>query len=147
MHVVGGLGLAAIQIAQTAGATAVGTAGSTQKRGYLRELGVHAAMDSRSTDFATTLAAAKFIEKPTTILNSLTSPGKYCVMHPVKTCSQFLQFAFHGLDRGNNTHNLLEPHKQLFHQAFDVLVDATELQALADLHFGLSKQQSLHGCE
>lgn len=48
----GGVGLAAIQIAQQAGAEIFATAGSKEKRDYLKSLGVNHIMDSRSLDFA-----------------------------------------------------------------------------------------------
>ena len=48
----GGVGLAAVQIALRAGAEIFATAGSVKKREYLRSLGVHHVMDSRSMDFA-----------------------------------------------------------------------------------------------
>lgn len=48
----GGVGLAAVQLAQAAGATIFATAGSPEKREYLRSLGVKHVMDSRSLDFA-----------------------------------------------------------------------------------------------
>ena len=48
----GGVGLAAIQLAQKAGAEIFATAGSPEKREFLRSLGVHHVMDSRSTAFA-----------------------------------------------------------------------------------------------
>jgi acyl transferase domain-containing protein/NADPH:quinone reductase-like Zn-dependent oxidoreductase/thioesterase domain-containing protein/NAD(P)-dependent dehydrogenase (short-subunit alcohol dehydrogenase family)/acyl carrier protein len=49
----GGVGLAAIQIAKLAGAEIFATAGSDEKRNYLRKLGIRHVMDSRSTTFAT----------------------------------------------------------------------------------------------
>ncbi|MFC9433660.1 SDR family NAD(P)-dependent oxidoreductase [Nocardia sp. NPDC057030] len=48
----GGVGLAAVHIAQSLGATVVATAGSEEKRDYLRSLGVADVFDSRSLDFA-----------------------------------------------------------------------------------------------
>ncbi len=48
----GGVGQAAIQIAQAIGAEVFATAGSDQKRDFLRSLGVQHVMDSRSLDFA-----------------------------------------------------------------------------------------------
>jgi acyl transferase domain-containing protein/NADPH:quinone reductase-like Zn-dependent oxidoreductase len=47
----GGVGLAAVQIAQRAGAEIFATAGSDRKRAFLRELGVRHVMDSRSRSF------------------------------------------------------------------------------------------------
>ena len=48
----GGVGLAAVQIAQRAGATIFATAGSTAKREHLERLGVEHVLDSRSVSFA-----------------------------------------------------------------------------------------------
>src|SRR5262249_1574490 len=52
----GGVGLAAIQLAQQAGATVFATA-STYKRATLREMGVEYVYDSRTTDFADQILA------------------------------------------------------------------------------------------
>ena len=48
----GGVGLAAIQIARLFGANVISTAGSRQKRAYLKKLGVAHVFDSRSLAFA-----------------------------------------------------------------------------------------------
>ena len=48
----GGVGIAAIQIAQQLGAEVFATAGSPEKRDFLRLLGVNRVYDSRSLDFA-----------------------------------------------------------------------------------------------
>lgn len=48
----GGVGLAAVALAQQAGATIFATAGSDSKRTYLRSLGVDHVFDSRSDSFA-----------------------------------------------------------------------------------------------
>jgi phthiocerol/phenolphthiocerol synthesis type-I polyketide synthase C len=48
----GGVGLAAVQIARQTGAEIFATAGSEEKREYLRSLGVEHVMSSRSLDFA-----------------------------------------------------------------------------------------------
>ncbi|SMD25846.1 type I polyketide synthase [Kibdelosporangium aridum] len=48
----GGVGLAAVHIAQALGATVLATAGSEEKRGHLRSLGVEQVYDSRSLAFA-----------------------------------------------------------------------------------------------
>ena len=52
----GGVGLAAVQVAQAMGAAVVATAGSAAKRALLRQMGVTAAAGSRDTEFASTLA-------------------------------------------------------------------------------------------
>jgi myxalamid-type polyketide synthase MxaB len=48
----GGVGLAAVQLAQRAGAVIFATAGSEEKREFLRSLDVRYVMDSRSLNFA-----------------------------------------------------------------------------------------------
>jgi NADPH:quinone reductase-like Zn-dependent oxidoreductase len=48
----GGVGLAAVQLAQRIGAVILATAGSDEKRKLLRSLGVEHVMDSRTLDFA-----------------------------------------------------------------------------------------------
>ncbi len=48
----GGVGLAAVQLAQRVGAEIFATAGSPEKRDFLRSLGIEHVMDSRSLDFA-----------------------------------------------------------------------------------------------
>ncbi len=48
----GGVGLAAVHIAHRLGATVLATAGSPEKRDYLRSLGVEEVFDSRSLSFA-----------------------------------------------------------------------------------------------
>src|SRR5690606_6724097 len=48
----GGVGLAAVRLAQRAGAEVFATAGSPERRGLLRRLGVVHVMDSRTLDFA-----------------------------------------------------------------------------------------------
>ncbi|OBG32323.1 type I polyketide synthase, partial [Mycobacterium sp. E3198] len=70
----GGVGLAAIQIAQQRGATVFATA-STYKRAALRKMGVEHVYDSRSTDFADQILADTGGAGVDVVLNSLTSEG------------------------------------------------------------------------
>ncbi len=67
----GGVGLAAVQLAQRAGAEIFATAGSPQKREYLRSLGVAHVMDSRSLDFASEIEQATAGKGVDLVLNSL----------------------------------------------------------------------------
>lgn len=67
----GGVGLAAIQLAQMAGAEVFATAGSPEKRELLRSLGVSHVMDSRSLDFADAIRSATGGEGLDIVLNSL----------------------------------------------------------------------------
>ncbi|CRZ16896.1 type I polyketide synthase [Mycolicibacterium neworleansense] len=70
----GGVGLAAIQMAQQCGAEVYATA-STFKRATLRKLGVKYVYDSRTTDFADQILADTDGAGVDVVLNSLTSEG------------------------------------------------------------------------
>ncbi len=70
----GGVGLAAIQLAQVAGAEVFATA-SAPKQGYLKSLGVEHVFDSRQTKFAEEILEATGGEGVHVVLNSLTSEG------------------------------------------------------------------------
>jgi phthiocerol/phenolphthiocerol synthesis type-I polyketide synthase E len=67
----GGVGLAAIQIARRLGAEIFATAGHTEKREYLRALGIAHVFDSRSLDFVEEIRAATGGEGVDVVLNSL----------------------------------------------------------------------------
>uniref|UniRef100_A0A5Q5CAB1 Beta-ketoacyl synthase n=1 Tax=Mycobacterium sp. (strain JLS) TaxID=164757 RepID=A0A5Q5CAB1_MYCSJ len=70
----GGVGLAAIQLAQQHGAVVFATA-STYKRATLRKMGVEYVYDSRSTDFADQILADTDGAGVDVVLNSLTNEG------------------------------------------------------------------------
>ena len=70
----GGVGLAAVQLAQAAGAEVFATA-SRRKQAYLRSLGVAHVFDSRSTSFAEGILAATGGQGVDAVLNSLTGEG------------------------------------------------------------------------
>ena len=70
----GGVGLAAIQIAQQIGAEVFATAGSEAKRDFLRSLGVKHVYSSRSTAFAEEILADTDRQGVDVVLNSL--PGE-----------------------------------------------------------------------
>jgi acyl transferase domain-containing protein len=67
----GGVGLAAIQVAQRVGAEIFATAGSPEKRAFLESLGVRHVMDSRSLAFAAEVMARTGGRGVDVILNSL----------------------------------------------------------------------------
>lgn len=81
----GGVGLAAIQLAQHFGAEIFATAGSDEKRAYLHSLGVPHVMDSRSLDFAEQVMAQTNGQGVDLVLNSLagaTIPKSLAVLAP-----------------------------------------------------------------
>ncbi|HXV37365.1 MAG TPA: SDR family NAD(P)-dependent oxidoreductase, partial [Myxococcota bacterium] len=67
----GGVGLAALQLARRVGAQAFATAGTPEKRDFLRALGVEHVFDSRSLAFADELMRATSGEGVDVVLNSL----------------------------------------------------------------------------
>lgn len=67
----GGVGLAAVQVAQWSGAEIFATAGTAEKRDFLRSLGIRHVMDSRSPGFAEEVLQATGQEGVDVILNSL----------------------------------------------------------------------------
>jgi acyl transferase domain-containing protein/acyl carrier protein len=68
----GGVGLAAVQLAQQAGAEIFATAGKPEKREFLRLLGIEHVMNSRSLDFAGEIMKQTKGEGIDIVLNSLT---------------------------------------------------------------------------
>jgi len=67
----GGVGLAAVQICKLYGAEIFATAGSEEKRDYLRSLGIQHVMDSRSLDFAARIRDVTDGRGVDVVLNSL----------------------------------------------------------------------------
>ena len=70
----GGVGLAAVQLAQAAGWEVFATA-SAPKQAYLRSVGIEHVFDSRTTDFGREVLDATGGEGVDMVLNSLTGPG------------------------------------------------------------------------
>jgi len=71
----GGVGLAAIQVAQKIGAEIYATAGTPEKRQYLRELGVRHVFDSRTLDFADRIREATAGYGVDVVLNAMAGPA------------------------------------------------------------------------
>jgi NADPH:quinone reductase-like Zn-dependent oxidoreductase len=67
----GGVGMAAIALAQRVGAEIFATAGSPEKRAFLQRLGAHHVLDSRSTSFADDIMRITAGEGVHIVLNSL----------------------------------------------------------------------------
>jgi NADPH:quinone reductase-like Zn-dependent oxidoreductase/SAM-dependent methyltransferase len=68
----GGVGLAAVQLAEQAGAEVFATAGSEEKRAYLRSIGIRHVMNSRTTEFADEILKRTDGIGVDIVLNSLT---------------------------------------------------------------------------
>ncbi len=95
----GGVGMAAVQLAQRAGAEIFATAGSLQKRAMLQSLGVQHVMNSRALDFAEEIKQLTAGRGVDIVLNSLA--GDF-VPHSLATLadgpeSRFLQIGKRGV--------------------------------------------------
>lgn len=103
----GGVGMAAIQIAQEAGAEIFSTAGTPEKRWLLKEMGVQHVMDSRSLNFADEVMAITDGEGVDIVLNSLAGdfiPKNFSVL---RTFGRFLEIG--KIDIYSNSKIGLEP--------------------------------------
>ncbi|MFK8113963.1 MAG: amino acid adenylation domain-containing protein, partial [Rubripirellula sp.] len=90
----GGVGLAAIEIAQQIGVEVFATAGSDAKRDHVRDLGVEHVFDSRSLNFADEIkAVTSSREEPgvDAVLNSLPGEAIQAGLSLLKTGGRFLE--------------------------------------------------------
>ena len=87
----GGVGLAAIQIAQHLGAEIFTTAGSDEKREYLRSLGVEHVMNSRTLDFAEQINEITGREGVDVVLNSLPGDAIPASLSVLRAYGRFLE--------------------------------------------------------
>jgi acyl transferase domain-containing protein/acyl carrier protein len=87
----GGTGLAAIQLAQSIGATIFATAGNPDKRAFLHELGIESVMDSRSLAFADQILAQTGGRGVDVVLNSLTGEALVKSLSILAAYGRFLE--------------------------------------------------------
>lgn len=87
----GGVGLAAVQIAQLAGAEIFATAGSPEKRELLKAMGVPHVMDSRSLAFGDEVRAATGGHGVDLVLNSLAGEALSSGLAALATHGRFLE--------------------------------------------------------
>ena len=87
----GGVGMAAIQYARYVGAEVFATAGSPQKRDFLRLLGVEHVLDSRSLVFADRIMEATGGEGVDVVLNSLSGAAMRRSLQVLKPFGRFLE--------------------------------------------------------
>ncbi len=90
-HATGGVGMAAVQVVRAAGGELFATAGSTEKRKYLRLLGVERIMDSRSLAFADEIMEMTNGEGVDIVLNSLTGEGLVRSLGALRRFGRFLE--------------------------------------------------------
>jgi thioester reductase-like protein len=96
----GGVGLAAIQLAHLAGAEVFATAGSEDKRNYLRALGVRCVRGSRSLDFADEVLERTGGEGVDVVLNSLTGEAIARSLFLLRSGGRFLELGKRDIEQG-----------------------------------------------
>jgi acyl transferase domain-containing protein/NADPH:quinone reductase-like Zn-dependent oxidoreductase/acyl carrier protein len=87
----GGVGLAAIQIAELLGAKVIATAGSTTKRAFLKTIGVEHVLSSRSKTFAAEIEAITDGAGVDLVLNSLAGEAMELSLNSLKPFGRFLE--------------------------------------------------------
>ncbi|UKY53195.1 type I polyketide synthase [Streptomyces inhibens] len=87
----GGTGLAAIAVARLLGAEVLATAGSEDKRRYLRSMGVSHVMDSRTLDFGERTREATGGEGVDVVLNSLSGAAIRTGLETLRPFGRFVE--------------------------------------------------------
>ncbi|MES4906559.1 MULTISPECIES: type I polyketide synthase [unclassified Streptomyces] len=87
----GGTGLAAIAVARLLGAEVLATAGSEDKRRFLRGMGISHVMDSRSLDFCAQARAATGGEGVDVVLNSLSGAAIRAGLEALRPFGRFVE--------------------------------------------------------
>ncbi|MCC6750544.1 MAG: type I polyketide synthase [Deltaproteobacteria bacterium] len=121
----GGVGLAAVQLARRAGAEVWGTAGSEEKRTFLRGLGVAQVFDSRSLAFADEVRRLTDGRGVDLVLNCLAGEAMEASLGLVAPYGRFLEIG--RKDIYQNTRLGLRPfERNLAYHGFDLLRFSTE---------------------
>ncbi len=115
----GGVGLAAIRLAQAAGAEIFATAGTEEKRALLRSMGVRCAADSRSTSFAEEIRAATDGEGVDLVLNSLTGNAIEAGIGLLRNGGRFIEIGKRDI-YDNRSLGLFPFHRNLAYFAVDL---------------------------
>ena len=87
----GGTGLAAVAVARLLGAEVLATAGTEEKRAWLRGIGISHVMDSRSLDFTEQTRAATQGEGVDVVLNSLSGAAIRAGMETLRPFGRFVE--------------------------------------------------------
>lgn len=93
----GGVGIAAVRLAQHVGAEVFATAGNDEKRAFLRSLGVKHVMDSRSLDFGETVRQLTGGQGVDVVLNSLSGDFIPASLAVLRDGGRFLEIGKRGI--------------------------------------------------
>jgi 1-acyl-sn-glycerol-3-phosphate acyltransferase len=115
----GGVGLAAIQIARDLGAEIYATAGTPEKREYLRSLGVEEIFDSRTLAFADEIRERTNGEGVDVVLNSLSGEAIGTSLATLAPSGRFVELGKRDIYEDASLH-LLEFRKNLSYFAVDL---------------------------
>ncbi len=125
----GGVGMAAVHLALHAGCEIFGTAGSPEKRAYLKELGVHHVMDSRSLDFADEIREITHGEGVDVVLNSLAGDAMIRSMELLRLHGRFLELGKRDI-YGGTTISLMPFRNGLTYYAIDLSLGHMKIEEL-----------------
>ena len=106
----GGVGLAAIQMARRVGAEIFATAGSSEKRAFLKAIGIRHIMDSRSTAFADEIMEITEGQGVDVVLNSLAGETLSKSFGILKPFGRFIELGKRDIE--DNTRLGLRPFQQ-----------------------------------
>ena len=126
----GGVGLAALNIARFVGAEVLATAGSEEKRDYLRQLGIDAVSDSRSLSFADDVMAQTEGEGVDVVLNSLGGEFIDRSLSVLRRYGRFVELGKRDIFRGTPL-DLSHFARQLLRHPKSSLVGLSRLRAAA----------------
>ncbi|MDC3954534.1 type I polyketide synthase [Polyangium jinanense] len=121
----GGIGLAAIQYARAVGAEVFATAGSEEKRSYLRAMGIEHVMDSRSLAFADEVLGRTGGRGVDVVLNSLSGEALDRSLEVVAPYGRFVELGKKDIYQ-NTRLGLLPFRKSLSYTAVDLAGMAEE---------------------
>jgi acyl transferase domain-containing protein/NADPH:quinone reductase-like Zn-dependent oxidoreductase/acyl carrier protein len=115
----GGVGQAAIQIARSIGAEIFATAGSPDKRAFLREQGIKHIFDSRNLDFAEQILQITRGKGVDVVLNALSGEAIPASLQVLAPYGRFLEIGKKDIYE-NHSLGLLPFHKNLCYFAIDL---------------------------
>jgi acyl transferase domain-containing protein/NADPH:quinone reductase-like Zn-dependent oxidoreductase/NADP-dependent 3-hydroxy acid dehydrogenase YdfG/acyl carrier protein len=115
----GGVGLAAIQIAREIGAEIFATAGTEEKREYLRSLGIDRVYDSRTLDFADRIRADTGGEGVDVVLSALAGPAQRVSLELLRDGGRFVEIGKQDIAAGHGL-SLLPFNRALSFAAVDL---------------------------
>jgi acyl transferase domain-containing protein/NADPH:quinone reductase-like Zn-dependent oxidoreductase/NAD(P)-dependent dehydrogenase (short-subunit alcohol dehydrogenase family)/acyl carrier protein len=131
----GGVGLAAIQIANLAGAEVWATAGSEEKREFLRELGIKHVMNSRTLDFSREILERTGGRGVDVVLNSLAGRAMTAGLEALAPYGRFVEIGKRDIWENNQLG--LEPfRKNLSFFAVDLSATVEDRPALVGAMLG-----------